>query len=76
MKYPNVIAGSLAASAPIWQFTGLAPCDSYNKGVTKDFKIADPTGKCVNAIRRSWAEIDAIGQRDKGEKSFEEVFRH
>ena len=66
MKYPNVIAGVLAASAPIWQFTGLAPCDFYNKGATKDFQIADPTGKCVNSIRRSWAEIDAIGQKPGG----------
>lgn len=66
MKYPNVVAGALAASAPIWQFTGLAPCDSYNKGVTKDFKIADSTGRCVDAIRRSWKEIDEIGQRPGG----------
>ena len=73
MKYPNVVAGALAASAPIWQFTGLAPCDSYNKGVTKDFKIADSTGRCVDAIRRSWKEIDEIGQRPGG-KAFVKRF--
>ena len=67
MKFPNVIAGSLAASAPIWQFPGLAPCDSYNKGVTHDFEVADETGKCAESIRRSWKEIDTIGQKEGGE---------
>lgn len=66
MKYPNMVAGALAASAPIWQFTGLAPCDSYNKGVTKDFQLADSTGKCVGAIKRSWEEIELIGKRSGG----------
>ena len=70
MKFPNVIAGSLAASAPIWQFPGLAPCDSYNKGVTHDFEVADKTGKCAESIRRSWKEIDTIGQKEGGELSW------
>jgi pimeloyl-ACP methyl ester carboxylesterase len=63
MKYPNVIAGALAASAPIWQFPGLTPCDSFARGVTHDFLRADSSGKCQKSIRRSWGEIDKMGKK-------------
>nr|XP_025961859.1 lysosomal Pro-X carboxypeptidase isoform X2 [Dromaius novaehollandiae] len=53
MKYPHVVVGALAASAPIWQFGDLVPCGTYFSIVTNDFK---KSGKgCSESIRNSWS---------------------
>ncbi|XP_067928307.1 lysosomal Pro-X carboxypeptidase-like [Watersipora subatra] len=51
-KYPQIIIGALAASAPVLQFEGVTPCESYNKIVTKTF--ARYGDNCVENIRQSW----------------------
>lgn len=51
-KYPQIIIGALAASAPVLQFEGITPCESYNKIVTDTF--ARYGDNCVENIRRSW----------------------
>lgn len=52
MKYPAVIEGALASSAPIWQFTGMINCFSYNQILTAAFNSSSPT--CVENIKKSW----------------------
>lgn len=47
--YPS---SALAASAPVLQFEGITPCESYNKIVTDTF--ARYGDNCVENIRRSW----------------------
>ncbi|GAB1292333.1 Lysosomal Pro-X carboxypeptidase [Apodemus speciosus] len=42
MKYPHMVVGALAASAPIWQLDGMAPCGEFMKIVTKDFSKSGP----------------------------------
>ncbi|KAF6212329.1 hypothetical protein GE061_012851 [Apolygus lucorum] len=52
MKYPGIITGSLAASAPIWQFTGMTPCEAFNKN-TDDLKNY-LSGAYVNAAMANY----------------------
>ena len=55
----DIYSRALAASAPIWQFGDLTPCDAYYKTVTKDFvKESKP---CANNIRSSWDVINKMG---------------
>ncbi|CAG0879563.1 unnamed protein product [Darwinula stevensoni] len=56
IKYPHIVQGAIAASAPILQFMGWTPCDTFNMHVTKSFRNA--SSKCSESIRRSWAFID------------------
>jgi hypothetical protein len=37
--YPHIVLGSLASSAPILYFEGIAPQVGYYSVVTKDFKV-------------------------------------
>ncbi|XP_026756593.2 lysosomal Pro-X carboxypeptidase [Galleria mellonella] len=55
MKYPHIVAGAIAASAPVHQFTGMVPCEVYNRIVTSSFKIV--SGRCVDNIKSSWAVL-------------------
>ncbi|XP_055383039.1 lysosomal Pro-X carboxypeptidase [Condylostylus longicornis] len=65
MKYPHIIIGALAASAPILQFTGLTPCDIYSRIVTSVFKVADKP-ECVENIINSWDMFKNFSSNDKG----------
>ncbi|KFP53232.1 Lysosomal Pro-X carboxypeptidase, partial [Cathartes aura] len=64
MKYPHVVVGALAASAPIWQFGDLVPCGTYFSIVTNDFKKSG-TG-CSESIRNSWNAINHLSSTDAG----------
>ena len=71
MKYPNVVVGALAASAPIFQFT--TDCGTYSKVTTNAFKKADPM--CPKLISYSWDYINQLGQTKEGLKSLETIFK-
>ncbi|XP_075707502.1 lysosomal Pro-X carboxypeptidase [Rhinoderma darwinii] len=64
MKYPHVVVGALAASAPIWQFEDLVPCNLYYQIVTNDFKKSGPG--CAESISKSWSAINRMFETDKG----------
>ncbi|KAJ8872771.1 hypothetical protein PR048_026387 [Dryococelus australis] len=66
IKYPHVIAGAIASSAPIWQFIGMNPCNTFAKTVTSDFTRESP--ECSNSIRHSWKAIDNVTATDEGKK--------
>ncbi|KAM3960893.1 lysosomal Pro-X carboxypeptidase [Aphomia sociella] len=53
IKYPHLVAGAIAASAPVHQFTGMVPCEAYNRIVTSSFKVAST--RCVDNIKASWS---------------------
>lgn len=72
MKYPHVVVGALASSAPIWQFKDLVPCDVFYKIVTDDFS---ESGKgCSESIRRSWKAVDNLTSTDGGLQWLTEAF--
>lgn len=54
MKYPHLIAGAIASSAPILQFSGITPCEVFSRIVTSDFKTSY-NSNCSSNIKKSWA---------------------
>ncbi|XP_036419132.1 lysosomal Pro-X carboxypeptidase isoform X1 [Colossoma macropomum] len=64
MKYPSVVIGALAASAPIWQFTDMVPCGDFYKIVTQDF--ANSGINCSKNIRRSWMAVNNVSSTEEG----------
>ncbi|KAL0851613.1 hypothetical protein ABMA28_007392 [Loxostege sticticalis] len=55
MKYPHIVTGAIAASAPIHMYPGMAPCDAYYRIVTSSFKVEGQS--CKDNIKRSWKVI-------------------
>ncbi|KAM9317585.1 LOW QUALITY PROTEIN: lysosomal Pro-X carboxypeptidase [Pholidichthys leucotaenia] len=72
MKYPHVVVGALAASAPIWQFPGMVPCGDFYKIVTQDF--ARSGYNCDVNIRKSWKAIDNVTSTVSGLQWLSEEF--
>lgn len=72
MKYPHIIHGALASSAPIWQFPNITDCNAFNKIVTKDF--AKESRECSIAIRKSWDIINKYNATDDGKRFLTETF--
>ncbi|KAJ1119954.1 hypothetical protein NDU88_008137 [Pleurodeles waltl] len=64
MKYPDVVVGAFAASAPIWQFEDLVPCDSFYDIVTNDFTKSG--NGCSQSILNSWNAINRVAVTDEG----------
>ncbi|MBN3308859.1 PCP carboxypeptidase, partial [Amia calva] len=73
MKYPHVVVGALASSAPIWQFTDLVPCGDFYKIVTQDFSMSGMG--CSESISKSWKAIDNISSTDDGLQWLSSAFK-
>eukprot|EP00898_Chlorokybus_atmophyticus_P007647 jgi/Chlat1/7884/Chrsp66S07307 len=67
MKYPHIAVGAVASSAPILQFEGVVPPDTFNRLVSQDFKM-DGSQECFDTIKDSWKEIRATDRRVLAEK--------
>ena len=39
LKYPHIVLGALASSAPVLYFDDITPGDGYASVVTKDFRV-------------------------------------
>lgn len=50
LKYPHIVAGSIASSAPVRGFDGLTDPNEFNRIVTKDFEDVEP--RCADLIRK------------------------
>ncbi|KAG8431555.1 hypothetical protein GDO86_018247 [Hymenochirus boettgeri] len=72
MKYPDVVVGAIASSAPIWQFEDLVPCNTYYQIVTNDFKNSGPG--CSESVRNSWAAINRMAETSDGLQWLSGVF--
>ncbi|CAD6244258.1 GSCOCG00013311001-RA-CDS [Cotesia congregata] len=73
MKYPHIIHGAIAASAPVLQFTGYTDCQSFSRIVTSDFRAVDPN--CEKVIRKSWESIKNLTSSDDGKKWISTKFK-
>ena len=54
------IIRALAASAPIWQFSGLANCQSFYDTASNVFN--DASQACMDNLRLGWYTLSAIGE--------------
>lgn len=74
MKYPHIVVGALAASAPILQFSGMTPCESFYRIVTQDFKL-DGGEACVNSVMKTWKTVKTYGSTVSGRKKLSSIFK-
>ncbi|PKU75060.1 putative serine protease EDA2 [Dendrobium catenatum] len=72
LKYPHMVIGALASSAPILYFDNITPQNGYCSVVTKDFK--ETSESCYQTIKSSWAEIDNIAAKQNGLAKLSQMF--
>uniref|UniRef100_A0A146LSH7 Lysosomal Pro-X carboxypeptidase n=1 Tax=Lygus hesperus TaxID=30085 RepID=A0A146LSH7_LYGHE len=74
MKYPGVVNGALAASAPIWQFTNMTRCEAFNQVTTSAYRESG-SHRCVEVIKKSWDAINRLAKTDDGMKFLNQTFK-
>jgi lysosomal Pro-X carboxypeptidase len=64
IKYPHLVTGALAASAPVLQFPGVVPCDIFNRILTSVYRVSldrnpdgSASGVCVENIQKAWTVL-------------------
>ena len=62
IRYPWMVDGSIAASAPVLQFTGLTGPKAYNHIITNTFRNASVA--CAEGVFKSWDMIKALSVAD------------
>ena len=70
VKYPQLIAGSIAASAPVQAYQGFVDPNTFSQIITKDFENANSVS--VLQIRASWGIISNLWN-DGGESGKDTV---
>ncbi|XP_066590491.1 lysosomal Pro-X carboxypeptidase-like [Prorops nasuta] len=73
MKYPTVVQGAIASSAPLLHFTGIMDCSTTHRIITSDYRKSN--SNCPINIRKSWDEITKISATDDGKKWISETFK-
>lgn len=49
---------AIASSAPIWQFTGMTPCNAFYRVTSSVY--SDTSAECGKTILASWKAIDNV----------------
>jgi lysosomal Pro-X carboxypeptidase len=78
-KYPHLVAGAIAASAPVLAFPGLSPpfdATGYWRVVTRDFAMPLAAGgTCADRIRDAWPRLFALAATAVGRRRLGELLR-
>lgn len=79
MKYPHVLDGAIAGSAPIWAFPGEDPpvdAGAFAKIVTRDATPAGGSAKaCAGNVRNAWKQLKEWGSNDEGRDHIKEAMQ-
>ncbi|TVU26845.1 hypothetical protein EJB05_29413, partial [Eragrostis curvula] len=74
LKYPHIVVGAVASSAPVLGFYGLADPYAFYDVVTKDFK--DESKNCYDVLRKSWNELDDALATEAGRAELNRKFNN
>ncbi|XP_074301234.1 uncharacterized protein LOC141632602 [Silene latifolia] len=72
IKYPHVVDGALASSAPVLDSEDIAPENEYCTIVSRDFKNINK--KCHDTIAGSWKLIDEVAAQPDGLDQLSHIF--
>jgi len=75
IKYPNLVAGAIAASAPVKFFPGQFDCRGFYRVTTRTFSETPAGQVCADNIRNSWSVIQMIGGHMVGKKLLSDTFK-
>ncbi|KAJ8263385.1 hypothetical protein COCON_G00158420 [Conger conger] len=62
LRYPNIVAGALAASAPILSTAGMGASTQFFQDVTSDFEQCSPA--CRDAVQGAFIQLENLAQRE------------
>uniref|UniRef100_A0A0E0I4F8 Uncharacterized protein n=1 Tax=Oryza nivara TaxID=4536 RepID=A0A0E0I4F8_ORYNI len=72
MKYPHIVMGAVASSAPILGLNGLSDPYSFYNVVSNDFK--SESKHCYDVLRNSWSEMYKALATDAGRARLNQTF--
>jgi lysosomal Pro-X carboxypeptidase len=72
IKYPHVVQGAIAASAPIWLFPGLTDPEAFMEITTRTY--AGAGSSCAESIQKSWGIMTQMAASPAGAAQISQLF--